>query len=101
MVFRPKMQFDDNRTDVKTDESREKSENLSGCEETVECENVSEMDYSESPRSSVSTEFAEFSNPSQSNEDSEDNDDSTSTEELVVNLPAGVCVIIFIIQYFF
>lgn len=68
----------------------DKIEHLSGGEDSVECENVSEMDFSESPRSSTSTEFGEFSVASQSNEESEDNDEASSAEELVVNLPAGV-----------
>lgn len=84
------MQFSDIKTNVNTAEAHEKTENLSSSEDIVECENVSEMDFSESPRSSTSMEFGEFSIPSQSNDDSSDNDDSTSSEELVVKLPAGV-----------
>lgn len=85
------MQFDGIPTNVTKEGIYDQIENLCGSEYTAECENVSEMEFSESPRSSTSTEFAEFSIPPQSNDDSEDNDESSASEELVVNLPAGVC----------
>lgn len=85
------MQLGGKQSKVKKVKTHDKTEHLCDAEDIAECENVSEMDFSESPRSSTSMEFAEFSSPSQSNEDNDDNDDSSSaTEELVVNLPAGL-----------
>lgn len=84
------MHFDGFEANVKGDEIFDKVQNFSEKECSVECENVSEMDYSESPRSTTSTEFSEFSIPPQSNDDSDDNDESSTSEDFTVNLPAGV-----------
>ena len=85
------MHFDGIETNVKGDEIFDKFQSFSEKESSVECENVSEMDYSESPRSTTSTEFSEpFSIPPQSNDDSDDNDESSPSEDSTVNLPAGV-----------
>lgn len=85
------MQFGSTNTDTQKEVTRDKFEDLCGTE-FYKSDNVSDMEFSESPRSSTSAEIAEFSIPStQSNDENDENEDALSSDESEVNLPAGAC----------
>lgn len=83
------MQFGSTKTDAQREVTRDEFEDFC-LNDFYKSDNASEMDFSESPRSSTSAEIAEFSIPStQSNDENDENDDAISSDESEVNLPPG------------
>lgn len=84
------MLFGGKNIDLQTD-TLESIAHLIYIEDKVSSENVSDMECNESPRSSTSMEVAEFSAQTPPNKNSEDVDETeeSTTENEVVNLPAG------------